>query len=136
MQSVWYANYMVAVSISLILLGLLTLFQCLLVVGAPFGRFAWGGQHEVLPTKFRIGSAFSVVVYAFIATLIVSKTGVWQLIPQGSFLNISLWVVFSYLVLGVLMNAISRSKQERYTMTPVALVLAVCLFFIANGGPV
>jgi len=31
------------------------------------------------------------------------------------------------------MNAISRSKPERYTMTPVTIVLAVLSFLIAMG---
>lgn len=123
-----------AAYISLTLLGLLVLFQILLIAGAPLGHFAWGGQHKVLSAKLRVSSVFSIGIYAFIAALIASKAGVWHLIPQGSFLNIALWVVFAYLVLGVGMNAISRSKPERYTMTPVALALAICLFFVANGG--
>jgi hypothetical protein len=39
-----------------------------------------------------------------------------------------------YLLLGVAMNALSRSKPERWTMTPVALVLAGCAFVLASGG--
>jgi hypothetical protein len=31
------------------------------------------------------------------------------------------------------MNAISRSKPERYTMVPVAIVLSVLSFLIATG---
>jgi NAD(P)-dependent dehydrogenase (short-subunit alcohol dehydrogenase family) len=34
---------------------------------------------------------------------------------------------------GVLVNAVSRSKPERYTMTPVCLVLAVASFVVATG---
>lgn len=124
----------VATFISLALLGLLVIFQLLLIAGAPLGHFAWGGQHKVLPTKLRVSSVFSIGIYAFIAALITSKAGIWQLIPQGSFLDIALWVVFGYLALGVGMNALSRSKPERYTMTPTALALAICLFVVANGS--
>ena len=38
-----------------------------------------------------------------------------------------------YLALGVLMNAISRSKLERFIMTPVALVLAILALVVALG---
>jgi hypothetical protein len=31
------------------LLALLAVFQFTLVLGAPFGSAAWGGQHDVLP---------------------------------------------------------------------------------------
>ena len=46
-------------------------------------------------------------------------------------LDVGLWVMTGYLFLGVLMNAISRSKPERNVMTPVALVLAVCFLVVA-----
>ena len=44
-----------------------------------------------------------------------------------------MWVIFAYFVLGIGLNAISRSKPERYTMVPVTIVLAVLSFFIAMG---
>ena len=44
-----------------------------------------------------------------------------------------MWVVFGYFVLGIGMNAISRSKPERYAMVPVCIVLAGLSFFIAMG---
>ena len=44
-------------------------------------------------------------------------------------------MVFGYLTLGVVMNAISRSKPERYAMTPVALALALLALLIALSGP-
>jgi hypothetical protein len=122
-----------AALISLTLLALLAFFQILLIAGAPIGRFAWGGQHKILPPKLRIGSVVSIGIYAFIAALILSKAGIWQVIPEGTFLTVSLWVVFAYFVLGVGMNAISRSKAERYTMAPASLVFAICLFIIAKG---
>lgn len=131
-----YANSMfVAMLISLTLLGLLAFFQILLIAGVPIGNFSWGGQHKILPLKLRLGSILSIIIYAFIAALIVSQAGVWRIFPEGTFLATSLWVVFGYFVLGIGMNAISRSKAERYTMTPVSLVFAICLFIIANGGP-
>lgn len=44
-----------------------------------------------------------------------------------------MWIVFAYFVLGILMNAVSRSRPERFTMVPVTIVLAVLSFFIALG---
>lgn len=134
MLKICYANSMlIAALISLTLLGLLAFFQILLIAGVPIGKFAWGGQHKTLPPKLRISSIVSIGIYAFIAVLIVSKAGLWQVIPEGTFLTVSLWVVFGYFVLGVGLNAISRSKAERYTMTPASLVFAICLFIIAKG---
>jgi hypothetical protein len=45
--------------------------------------------------------------------------------------GVGAWVVAGFLSLGVVMNAISRSKPERFTMTPVALVLAASAYVVA-----
>jgi len=47
--------------------------------------------------------------------------------------TVGMWVVFAYVVLGIPLNAISRSKPERYTMTPVVAVLAVLSLLVALG---
>lgn len=122
-----------AVIIALTLLGLLSVFQIALILGAPLGRFAWGGQHRLLPPKLRIGSVISIIIYAIFAIFTLNKASILSWISQGNVLNITLWIIFAYLVLGVFMNAVSRSKPERYTMTPVALILAICLFIIASS---
>lgn len=121
----------IAVITVLVILTILAIFQIALVFGAPIGHFAWGGQHRVLPQKLRIGSLFSIAIYIGIAACILSKSGVYQVIPQGLVLDILVWTIFAYFLLGTFMNAASRSKPERYAMTPTALVLAVCVFFVA-----
>lgn len=121
----------IAATIILVVLALLAVFQLVLIAGAPLGRFAWGGQHVVLPPRLRIGSAVSIIIYAFIALIVADKAGLTQVMGTGNFLNISLWVVTVYLALGIGMNAISRSKFERYTMTPVATLLTICLGIVA-----
>ena len=112
-------------------LALLVLFQLALAFGAPWGRFAWGGQHPgTLPAGYRAASALSILVYGFIAMLALVRTGILEVFPEG-FTRVASWVVFAYLALGVAMNAISRSRPERLVMAPVALVLAVLMLFIA-----
>ena len=115
------------------LLVALILFQIALILGAPFGNYAWGGQHRVLPTKLRIGSASSIVIYLLFMAFLVSKSGVWNTITHEPTLTIGMWAMTGYLFFGVLLNAISRSKPERLTMTPVALVLAICFLIVALG---
>ena len=66
-----------ATILALVLLAILALFQIALIAGMPIGRFAWGGQHEVLPSKLRIGSASSILFYAFMAALVTSKSGLF-----------------------------------------------------------
>lgn len=113
----------------LILFGL-CIFQILLIFGWPLGDFAWGGTHHVLPTKLRIASIFSIVLYMVFAAFLVTKAGMVNLIDDSSLLNVGMWVFTGYFVLGIFMNAISRSKQERIMMAPIALLLA--LVFLAT----
>ena len=113
-----------------VLLALLAVFQLALALGAPIGRFAWGGAHRVLPTRLRIGSLVSIVIYAVIAVLALDRVGLIDVVPDGVS-TVGMWIVFGYFVLGIPLNAISRSKAERYTMTPVVTVLAVLSLLVA-----
>ena len=112
------------------LLGALAVFQALLVAGQPLGRFAWGGQHDVLPTGLRVGSAVSIALYAAFAVLMLSAADALDVLPTG-FVEIAIWVLTGYFTLGIAMNAISRSRPERLLMTPVVLVLAVVCLVLA-----
>ncbi len=109
----------------------LALLQAALVSGAPLGRFAWGGQHEVLPTGLRVGSAVSIVLYAAFGYIALAKAGMVPLLASGAVTSVVTWVLMGYFALGVLMNALSRSKPERAVMTPVALVLAAAYLVLA-----
>ena len=120
---------LVALLASLLLAGL-AVFQGLLVAGAPLGRFAWGGQNEVLPANLRIGSAVSIALYAAFAVLILQAAGVLSVLPDG-FVDVAIWVLTGYFALGIVMNAISRSRPERLLMTPVVAVLAAGCLVIA-----
>jgi|SRR5215203_569285 len=118
--------------VALVLLAALAVFQGFLVAGAPLGRFAWGGQHEVLPTGFRIGSVVSIALYAAFAVLILQAAGLISPLPDD-FADVAIWVLTGYFVLGIAMNAISRSRAERRTMTPVVAILAVASLVLALG---
>ena len=119
--------------VGVVLLAALAVFQLLLVAGAPLGRFAWGGQHEVLPTRLRVSSAVNVVVYGLVAVVFLQRVGAVELLPT-SVVDVGLWVLTGLFGLGVLMNAVSRSRPERLVMTPVALALAaVCLVLAPLG---
>jgi hypothetical protein len=119
-----------------VVIAALVVFQLALAAGAPWGRFAWGGQNAgVLPRKLRTASAVSILIYVLLVLPAFDLAGIVDLVPNGVS-QAAAWVVFAYLALGVVMNAVSRSRPERYTMTPVALVLAVLALVVAISGPV
>ena len=115
-----------------VVLAALAVFQLALALGAPLGRFAWGGAHRVLPTRLRIGSAISILVYAVMAVLALDRAGLIDVVPDPVS-TVGMWIVFAYSVIGIVMNAISRSRPERFTMTPVSVVLAVLSLLVAIG---
>jgi len=45
--------------------------------------------------------------------------------------SVIVWIIAGYFTLGIVMNAISRSKYERALMTPVVSLLAILCICIA-----
>ena len=108
----------------------LGVFQLALAAGAPLGRFAWGGAHDRLPTSLRIGSLASLLIYGACTLIVLDRANLIDMVADDVS-RPGAWVVAGFLTLGVAMNAISRSKPERFAMTPVALVLAASAFIVA-----
>lgn len=113
-----------------VILAALAVFQGMLAAGAPLGRFAWGGAHNRLPTGLRIGSVVSIALYALFAVVLLDRASVISVLPDVVS-TVGVWVLFGYFVLGIGMNAISRSRSERLTMTPCCAVLAALTLIIA-----
>ena len=91
----------------------LGVFQIALAAGAPLGRFAWGGAHDRLPTSLRIGSVISLLIYGACTAIVLDRAGVIDVIGDGVS-RPGAWVVAGFLSLGVVMNAISRSKPSSF----------------------
>ncbi len=123
---------LVAATLACLILGALAVFQSLLIAGRPLGRYAWGGQHTVLPRKLRIGSAISIALYVAFAVVILDRGGVLRVLPDAASV-VAMWVLTGYFALGILMNGISRSRPERTLMTPVSAVLALLCLVVALG---
>jgi hypothetical protein len=121
----------VAAVLACLVLGALAVFQVLLVLGAPLGRFAWGGQHRVLPTPLRAGSVVSIVIYALLATVVLARADLVSLAVPAGVVRTATWAVVVYLLLGVGLNLASRSKPERAVMSPVTAVLCALYAVVA-----
>jgi hypothetical protein len=116
-----------------VILGALAVFQIALIAGAPLGHFAWGGQDRILPSRKRIGSVISIVLYGVIAAIALLRAGVIPGSSDALGVVIAMWVVFAYFAAGIVLNAMSRSIPERAVMTPTVAVLAVLALLIAIG---
>lgn len=114
-----------------VLMAALTLFQAALVAGAPIGHFAWGGQHRVLPRAKRVGSVVAIGLYLLFSVIVLQRVGLLEVIPWPGLTAVATWVLVGYFVLGIALNAISRSRPERLTMVPVCVVLSLLTAVVA-----
>jgi hypothetical protein len=124
---------MIAVAIALsALMGVQVIFQGLLAAGVPWGRAAWGGQHQVLPTGFRIGSVFSALFFAFAILITLSRGDVISLFGRG-LTTVFFWIYTIYFGIGIVMNALSRSKIERVWVPVVGVMFVLSLLLLIRG---
>ena len=121
----------VAAILFCVLMVALAIFQLALIAGAPIGQLAWGGQDRVLPARKRVGSVTSIVLYALFSIVVLQRAGLVAIIPTQGIVDIGIWALVAYFALGIVMNALSRSKPERWTMAPLSLLLAVLTLVVA-----
>ncbi len=112
---------------------LLAAFQVALAFGAPWGRAAWGGANERLPTGLRIASIIAALFWTAAAVAMLARAG-HEVIPLPTIGTWLPWALFGLLALGTLMNLVSRSRLERLIQTPVAATLAVLCLLVALGS--
>jgi len=122
-----------AILACLILL-LLAVFQMALALGAPLGRFAWGGRHDRLPRGLRLASAAAVPLYVVFAAIALERAGMISPLDNAGAVAALTWGLAAYFTLGVAANAASRSRGERQVMAPVAAALAVLFAVLALSG--
>lgn len=103
----------------------------MLAFGRPWGRLAWGGANAVLSSKMRLASGLSTFIYLAFGWIILEQAGLISILGSPQWLGSVVWALAAYLFIGVLMNAVSRSRPERLVMTPLALALALLTLFVA-----
>jgi len=123
----------VAAYVFSVLASIIFLFQVALVLGAPWGHLTLGGRYSGrLPGRMRGFAAFSALLIALFAAMVLSRAG---LVLPGceSAARIGIWFVVGYSVLGILMNAMSKSRWERILWIPVTALMLVTSGLIGIG---
>lgn len=107
-------------------------FQASAALGAPVGRWAYGGGHPGnLPTQLRWASAAATVAWAGVA---VSVSRVQHPVHRRG--REALAVLAGVGAITTVMNAASRSKPERLTWTPIGLAIGICAWRLrAQASP-
>ena len=114
-----------------VLFGLIATMTILVACGLPLGEFTMGGQHKILPKKFRVVAVVSVGIQIFAMIIILQAGG---FIPLWLSFKVTKYLCFffaTYLSLNTIMNMISKSKKEKYVMTPLSLIVGICFWITA-----
>ena len=114
-----------------VLFGVIAIMTVLVACGLPLGEFTMGGQHKILPKKFRVMAVISVAIQIFAMIIILQAGG---FIPLCLSFKLTKYICFffaAYLFLNTIMNLISKSRKEKYVMTPLSLIAGICFWITA-----
>ena len=114
-----------------VLFGIIATMTVLVACGLPLGEFTMGGQHKILPKKLRVAVVISFFIQIF-AMLIILQAG--GFISMWLSFKVTKYICFffaAYLSLNTIMNMISKSRKEKYVMTPLSLIAGICFWITA-----
>jgi hypothetical protein len=115
------------------ILSLLGVFHLALAFSAPFGRFAWGGYDDVLPSGLRLRSGVAVLL--FIAAIFVELQAGNILTTIDIQIGIASAIVLILIFFaGFVLSAFSQSVWEKGLMTPVCIALAALTLIVLVTG--
>ena len=115
---------------AVLLLGV-AVMEVLLIFGLPLGEFTMGGRYKVLPPMFRLFAASSIIMQLFGAAMLLQGSGLMNMWFAGKVTKIICFVFAGFFAVNTIINFISPSKKEKYVMTPLAAIEAVCFAITA-----
>ncbi|MCI7792173.1 MAG: hypothetical protein MR531_15635 [Lachnospiraceae bacterium] len=107
------------------------ILSILIICGLPLGELTMGGQYKVFPQKLRTVLVAQLILQVFFVLIILQ---IGEFIPLWFSYNVTkiIGIVMAiYLSLNTVMNLISKSKKEKYIMTPLSFVTAICFWITA-----
>lgn len=90
-----------------------------------------GGQYKVFPKKLRIILVTQLILQIFFVVIILQMGGFIPLWFSANTTKMICIIMAVYLSFNVVMNFISKSKKEKYVMTPLSAISAVCFWITA-----
>ena len=102
----------------------------LIVCGFPLGELTMGGQYKVFPKKLRIILVMQLILQIFFVVIVLQMGGLIPFWFSENATKIICIIMAVYLSFNTIMNFISKSKKEKYIMTPLSAISAVCFWII------
>ena len=107
------------------------ILSVLIICGLPLGELTMGGQYKIFPKKLRLVLVTQLVLQIFFVIVILQMGGFISLWFSEKATQIIGIVMAVYLSLNTVMNFVSKSKKEKYIMTPLSFIAAVCFWITA-----
>ena len=121
---------MIAIIGAILMLVVITI-SILLLCGLPLGELTMGGQYRVFPKKLKMLLVTQLVLQIFFVIIILQMGGYIPLWFSYNVTRIICIIMAVYLSLNTVVNFISKSKKEKYIITPLSLLTAICFWIIA-----
>jgi hypothetical protein len=115
----------------LISLGVLAIFDILILLNIVPSNIVWGGQIKDPAANLVVLELISLVVTSIFALVIAVKMDYIKACGFTKAVNIGVWIIFAYLILNTLGNLASGVSFENLIFAPITLVLAFCAFRLA-----
>lgn len=103
----------------------------LIILGLPLGELTMGGKYKVFPKQLRIVLLMQLVLQVFFVIIILQRGNIIPLWFSYNVTRIICIIMAIYLSLNTIMNLISKSKKEKYIMTPLSFISAICFWITA-----
>lgn len=114
-----------------ILFVIIIVINVLLICGFPLGELTMGGQFKIFPKKLRVMLVVQLIFQIFFVIIILQAGRLIPLWFSSKTTKTICIVMAAYLSLNVVINFISKSKKEKYIMTPLSLLSAICFWITA-----
>lgn len=114
-------------------LAVVIVLSVLIICGLPLGEFTMGGKYMVYPVNLKFILVSQLVVQIFFVIILLQMGGFVGLWFSAKVTKIIGIVLAVYLSLNTFINAFSKSKKERFVMTPLSTITAVCFWVAALG---
>ena len=121
---------MIAIIGAILMLVVITI-SILLLCGLPLGELTMGGQYRVFPKKMKTLLVTQLVLQIFFVVAILQMGGYIPLWFSYNVTRIICIIMAVYLSLNTVINFISKSKKEKYIMTPLSFATAICFWITA-----
>ena len=103
----------------------------LIMCGLPLGELTMGGQYKVFPKKLRIVLAVQILLQVFFMVILLQMGSLVPLWFSHKITKTIGIVLAVYLSVNTIMNLFSKSKKEKYIMTPLSTITAFCFWIAA-----